>query len=387
MSEQRTVTSTAIHILHEHFLGFLIGSYAAAALRPTPGLWLRSASFGTVAMLGEQLTFSAPIVLLGFLLFNAGLGARTNQLRGLLRAPAVLAAGLMANLLVPVAFIFGVSCLSALWHNPEEVQHVLVGLALVAAMPVAGSSAAWSQRANGDLALSLGLVLASTLLSPVTTPLALHAVGFLAAGSYADALHGLAEHGTGGFLAIGVVVPCSLGLLARWSVGEARLARGSQTLRVLASLDLLALNYANAAVSLPQAVSEPDWDFLAVILLVVLGLCAFAFGFGWLLARLFRVEIGQRIALMFGLGMNNNGTGLVLAATALAAHPRVLLPIIGYNLVQHLVAAAVDNRIRPRAERSAHLPLPSPVNRPRDCSPSLGMAPEGTAGEEPLAAA
>jgi len=45
---------------------------------------------------------------------------------------------------------------------------------------------------------------------------------------------------------------------------------------------------------------------------------------------------------MFGLGMNNNGTGLVLASLALADHPRVLLPILFYNLVQHLVAGGVD---------------------------------------------
>jgi predicted Na+-dependent transporter len=42
---------------------------------------------------------------------------------------------------------------------------------------------------------------------------------------------------------------------------------------------------------------------------------------------------------MFGLGMNNNGTGLVLASATLADHPLVMLPIIFYNLVQHLMAA------------------------------------------------
>jgi BASS family bile acid:Na+ symporter len=41
--------------------------------------------------------------------------------------------------------------------------------------------------------------------------------------------------------------------------------------------------------------------------------------------------------------MNNNGTGLVLASMTLADHPRVLLPIIFYNLVQHLVAGTVDH--------------------------------------------
>ena len=45
---------------------------------------------------------------------------------------------------------------------------------------------------------------------------------------------------------------------------------------------------------------------------------------------------------MFGLGMNNNGTGLVLALMTLVDDPLVMLPIIFYNLVQHLVASVVD---------------------------------------------
>ena len=45
---------------------------------------------------------------------------------------------------------------------------------------------------------------------------------------------------------------------------------------------------------------------------------------------------------MFGLGMNNNGTGLVLAASALADHPAVLLPMIFYTLIQQVLAAVID---------------------------------------------
>ena len=39
--------------------------------------------------------------------------------------------------------------------------------------------------------------------------------------------------------------------------------------------------------------------------------------------------------------MNNNGTGLILASLALASYPRVMVPIIFYNPVQHLVAGTV----------------------------------------------
>jgi BASS family bile acid:Na+ symporter len=63
-----------------------------------------------------------------------------------------------------------VSLVMAAWHSNGEVQNILVGLALVASMPIAGSSTAWSQNASGDVTLSFGLVLGSTLLSPLTTP-------------------------------------------------------------------------------------------------------------------------------------------------------------------------------------------------------------------------
>jgi hypothetical protein len=39
--------------------------------------------------------------------------------------------------------------------------------------------------------------------------------------------------------------------------------------------------------------------------------------------------------------MNNNGAGLVLASMALADHPQVMLPVIFYNLAQHLIASIV----------------------------------------------
>jgi bile acid:Na+ symporter, BASS family len=52
------------------------------------------------------------------------------------------------------------------------------------------------------------------------------------------------------------------------------------------------------------------------------------------------------VSLVFGLGMNNNGTGMVLAASALAHLPNVMLPIILYNLVQHVAAGVTDRLIR-----------------------------------------
>jgi BASS family bile acid:Na+ symporter len=321
------------HFVHARFIWLLVGSYLVAGFFPAPGLALKSVAAGGVSL---------PMLMLGFLLFNAGLGVNLAALRQLRGHPLLLALGLAANLLVPIACIGLVTLAMRPWHNPDEVQHILVGLALVASMPIAGSSTAWSQNADGNMALSLGLVLGSTFLSPLTTPLALHAVGLMTTGDYSGDLHELARSGTGWFLAVSVIAPSVLGIACRGTVGGPAVARVRPGLKLANAGVLLLLNYANASASLPQAVANPDLDFVAAILAVTLLLCAAAFLAGWLVARVRRADESEEVSLMFGLGMNNNGTGLVLASMALADHPQVLLPIIFYNLVQHLVAGTVS---------------------------------------------
>jgi BASS family bile acid:Na+ symporter len=356
MSDREHFIDRIAHFIHHYFIWLLIASYAVAAAFPALGLWIKNVSFGQVTLFHETTKLSLPVLMLSFLLLNAGLGVRLGQLRNLLRSPLVLIAGLLANLFVPIAFIFLVSQTMRLWHNPDEVQNILVGLALVASMPIAGSSTAWSQNTDGDLALSLGLVLLSTFISPLTTPVALHSVGLMATGDYAEDLHELAASGTAGFLALSVILPSVLGIVGHATLGEKRIAVVKPGLKLVNYLVLLLLNYSNASTSLPQAVANPDWDFLFVILAIVLSLCVITFTVGWWLARLLKADLPQRTSLMFGLGMNNNGTGLVLASLALADHPRVLLPIIFYNLVQHLVAGAAVVVLARGAEKKAVSP-------------------------------
>jgi BASS family bile acid:Na+ symporter len=320
----------------------LLTSYVVAAIFPGPGLWSRNISLGEYVFFQESTKITLPMLMLALLLLNAGLGINTGQLRNLLRAPQALIVGLVANLLIPIGFIFVVAQGMRFWHNTDEVQNILVGLALIASMPVAGSSTAWTQNANGNLALSLGLVLLSTLLSPLTTPFSLRSVGLMAKGEYSQELQDLAGYGTRVFLVICVLAPSLIGIFLARAIGPSRIASVKPELKLFNFVNLLVLSYSNASVSLPQTIANPDWDFLAVSLALVISLCLLTFASGWLIARLLNTDLAQQAALMFGLGMNNNGTGLVLASMTLAAHPRVMLPIIFYNLVQHLVAGGVD---------------------------------------------
>ena len=329
-----TPSARLSHFVHANFIWLLMGSYIVAALFPTLGLAIRSLSFGTISL---------PMLMLGFLLFNAGMGVELSSLKQLRNSPQSLIFGLLANLLIPIGYIGMVMLGMRFWHNSDEVQNILVGLALVASMPIAGSSTAWSQNANGNLALSLGLVLGSTFLSPLATPVALHAVGLMTTGDYSEDLHELAGSQTGWFLLISVIIPSICGIICRQLLGKERIASAKSHLKLANSAILLILNYSNASVSLPQAIATPDLDFLGAILGITLLMCVVAFFAGWAISRICHSDQSDQIALMFGLGMNNNGTGLVLASMTLADHPQVLLPIIFYNLVQHLIAGTVNH--------------------------------------------
>lgn len=340
MTQSKRLLGAVESFIHSNLIWIILSSYIVAAVLPGFGLWIRSVEFeGNV--LGVRLHFSLPLLMLASLLFNAGLGVKAQELKVLMRRPSILFGGVFGNFATPLLFIVTLSYIMEVWHNHEEVEQILVGLAVVAAMPIAGASTAWAQNANGNLVLSLGLVLFTTMLSPLITPMFFNAVGFVTTGDYSEDLRDLADGGVVTFLGTWVILPSLLGILTHHSVGEQRVLKAKSNLKLVNYCVLVLLNYSNASITLPKIIAQPDLDFIGIMLAIVFALCLFAFASGYWLARIFRVDRNGMVSLMFGLGMNNNGTGLVLASIALADHPEVMLPIIFYNLVQHLIASSV----------------------------------------------
>ncbi len=336
------LAATLVYVIHKYFIWAIVSSYIVAALLPRFGLWIREFDVALLIAAQGKVNLSLPPLMLAMLVFNAGLGVSLNELRSAPRKAFMMIAGLFGNLAAPLTMIVMVSLTMRLWHNQDEVQQLLVGLALVAAMPIAGASTAWAQNASGSLVLSLGLVLLTTLLSPLTTPLILHAVGFLTTGDYSEDLHELASGEAATFLGAWVILPSLLGIVSRQLMNERLFVRVTPYVKLANFLILVLLNYSNATLVLPKVVSLPDPDFLFAVIVIVSALCVAGFGCGFLLSRALRANRSETASLMFALGMNNNGAGLVLASMALVDHPQVMLPIIFYNLVQHLFASLVD---------------------------------------------
>lgn len=330
---------------HRNFLWLLVGSYALAGVAPAAGCWL-SGRAGTGSLFGHTIRVSVPAAMLGVLLFAAGFAVRGEHLRGVFRRPSALILGLVASVAVPMLLLLVAAPLMSLWHDPAESRDVLVGLAVVAAMPVAGSSTGWSRAADGDCALSLGLVLLSTLLSPLTTPLAFAIAAQFVPDDAGGVLNGLAGVGGAGvFVVAWVVLPTALGLAARWSVGGARADAAGPWVKQVTAVVLLVLCYANASACLPGVVAEPDWDCLALVTVAAGLMCVTAFAAGFGVARIVGADPARQASLVFGVGMANNGAGLALAAGALAGCPMALLPVVAVNLVQHLAAGWANTRL------------------------------------------
>jgi len=334
-----------LHLIQRKLIWILLGTYVLAAWMPQPGLAWRAWSVGKLTVGHSTLALTFPTLVLAVLLWNAALSVDTRQLMVLRRHPSALIGGLLLNLALPLCFTVVVALGLSHWHSADEMQSLLVALAIIGSMPIAGASTAWAQSAEGNLGLSLGLVVLSTLLSPLTTPLGFHALAHMVSGGYAEDLVELAGASTQLFLVAVVVVPSIGGLLVHRLVGGRRLRPVLTPLRLVNVAALLVLNYVNAAVSLPQMIRNPDWDYLALIFVCAFTLCGLAFAIGHMAGKLLRCGPAERISLMFGLGMNNNGSGLVLASSVLSGHPKVLLVIVAYNLAQQLVAGFVEHAL------------------------------------------
>jgi BASS family bile acid:Na+ symporter len=131
------------------------------------------------------------------------------------------------------------------------------------------------------------------------------------------------------------------------------------------TLVLLVLCYANATASLPAVIANPDWDYMALVVAAAGVLCGSGFAAGWAVARLVGAGGSQQRSLVFGLGMSNNGTGLVMAGAALSGMPAAILPVLTYNLIQHLFAGAVNRTLasggREHVPSATGTPPPTPV--------------------------
>jgi BASS family bile acid:Na+ symporter len=298
------------------------------------------------------LTISA--VLLGFVLFAAAFGIQPGLLTDLARRPVALVTGVCANVVLPLLALPLLALGVHLWPHGGRSASLLVGIALIGAMPVAAGATVYGVRAGADAALTVAVVLASTVLSPLTLPLTLAEAARLIGGAASEDLSRLSRTGGGIFALVSVVLPCVVALFMRRLLPERCVRPTLPWVKLAALVASVALTYLNAAGALGAVVRQPDVPLLIADVLVAAAVCTASLACGYWLGRMMKLARPEAVAVTVTSGMNNSSASAVLAATRLADQPAVLVPVLAYSVIQKIAACVVDGIFsRSRAPRAA----------------------------------
>ncbi|MET8768071.1 sodium-dependent transporter [Streptomyces sp. NPDC004658] len=329
-------------------------AYAAALLLPGLGLWLRGAHALPLGW-GRTLPLPTAQLLLSLVLFSAGLQVPLSALGTLLRRPVALLAGLLLHLSIPLLAIPAVAFLLRQTPDTDGGSGLVTAMILIVTMPVAAGATVWTGKGDGDQPTMVGLVLASTLLSPLTTPLVISTLLPLLSGGYGSRLARI-EDAHGGFALLGVVLPCAAGILCRLVLPAPLLRRVLCVVVPTALAGSLLLTYVNASGALGSFLARPRPLLLAAALTVATLVCVLSFALGHGAARLLRLDAPAASSLTLACGMNNSSASAVLITTTLPDKPHLLLPVLAYGLLQKTAA----NRVVRRTPGRSADPLPPP---------------------------
>lgn len=104
-------------------------------------------------------------LLLGVIMFGMGMTLRVEDFREVLVRPKEVAVGVVAQYTIMPLLAYGIA---EAFRLPGEIA---VGVVLLGACPGGTASNVITYLAKGDVALSVAMTTASTLISPVMTPL------------------------------------------------------------------------------------------------------------------------------------------------------------------------------------------------------------------------
>jgi BASS family bile acid:Na+ symporter len=325
-------------LVQRHFLWLLLACNVLAAIWPNPGLRMREWNW-PLAVNGGR--FTLPLVLLAGMLFCAAVMTDLAQIRLVLRHPILLCVAMAAVWIGPAILVIIAGWLVPWMVDVEAIDGLLVGLVLVAAMPVANSSVGWVQNTNGNLALGLALVVLSISLSPWATPQLLVWLGKSLSPAEQQSCEALVNQFSGWFFVVWVILPSALGFVCRILLTPKRVAAASAFFILASAGALLLLNYINSALALPKATQSSPLVIAATALLAISpSVVGIALGFA--ISRTLGLSRSASSALLFGLSMKHTGLALILAGAVLHDKPLAIMLIVFATLAQHLIAAVIQ---------------------------------------------
>lgn len=274
-------------------------------------------------VIGKPAADVAPAIpwLMGVLMFSSGLGLRLQDLRSLREKPWLLPAILfLLHVLIPVMSLG----MSTVLGYPMDV---VMGLALLAMIPVSGTSLVWIAIHRGNVTLAMAFILADTILAPFIIPYMLDIL--FGASVHLDPLNMLWGLFWMLFFPTVLAIVCN-----RVTNGELQRVAGAK-LSFLSKLAVYGIVVINGGIVSPLF---HNFDLLFFqILGTVFVFCAFWFVFTFFVGRLLFSDKEDVLALMLSSSIRSTNTGMVIAISYFS--PLTTLTVVFNMLFQQPLGA------------------------------------------------
>ena len=260
---------------------------------------------------------------LAFIMFTLGLGLSVSDFSNVFRKPKNFLIGLISQLIfLPIVGL----TLVIIWPLPIEIA---IGVMLIAAAPGGVTSNILTFFAKGDVALSVSLTAAMSLLSAVSVPIVLAiSIGLIGDSSLPDSIS-LTGIALSMFLI--VTLPVLLGMGVRSFLN-------SLTLKIEKSARFIStLLFVLVLVGAIFAERENVVSYFAQTGLVVLTLNILMMLIAFYWSGFFGMGIAQKKAIAIECGLQN-GTLAIFVGTSLFGGGLYIIPAATYSLVMYLTS-------------------------------------------------
>lgn len=245
-------------------------------------------------------------IFLGVAMFGMGLTIHIGDFKVAFTRPKEIIIGFAAQYTIMPLIAWG---LSVLLHLPTDIA---LGVILVGCCPGGTASNVITYIAGGDVALSVGMTITSTLAAPVMTPLLV----YLLAGAWVQ----VSFPGMVISVVKVVLIPVLLGILLRRLIGR-HIEKLSGILPLISVVSIVMIISGIVAVNAEKIMTS---GFLVLCIVILHNLAGM--GLGLLAGRIFHVEYDKATALAIEVGMQNSGLAITLATANFAANPFATLP-------------------------------------------------------------
>lgn len=251
-------------------------------------------------------------VILGIIMLTMGLTLTTNDFKILARRPLDIFIGACAQFIIMpgVAYL-----LVHVWHLEPALA---LGILLVGCCPGGVSSNIMSYLCHGDVAFSVGMTCASTLLAPVMTPFLMQ----LTAGEiiHIDAIGMFAN------ILIVTIIPVGIGCALNYLYSKRQCFPTIQSLMPGISVTCLAFIVGGVISTVHDNLIERGLMLFLLNFAVVFCHNSLGYLLGWFAGRLANFNTAKKRTISIEVGMQNAGLATVLAGTFFASQPLAVLP-------------------------------------------------------------